>query len=113
MWLVQKGRLLFLEVGAGNKDFLEFAAVFEGRSEFPLSLKQEAFKYCVNKLDREDFTARKRRLARERFARWRARQSQETLNRMRAADNEYLRRRKEGESQEESAKMPCTFFRIR
>ncbi|GBM29927.1 Putative protein in type-1 retrotransposable element R1DM, partial [Araneus ventricosus] len=44
-WLAQKGRLLFLEVGAGNKNFLEFALVFEGGSEFPLPLKEEAFKY--------------------------------------------------------------------
>ncbi|GBN68144.1 hypothetical protein AVEN_107959-1 [Araneus ventricosus] len=61
-------------------------------------------------MDREDPAARKRRLARERLARWRARQSQETLNRMRAADNEYHRRRRDGESQEETAKTPCIFL---
>ncbi|GBN55026.1 hypothetical protein AVEN_21817-1 [Araneus ventricosus] len=65
-------------------------------------------------MDREDPTARKRReregkeekreTARERFARWRVRKRQESLNRMPAADNEYHRRRREGEIQEERQK---------
>ncbi|GBM74008.1 hypothetical protein AVEN_103163-1 [Araneus ventricosus] len=64
-------------------------------------------------MDREEPTARKRRLARERFARWRARQSQETLNKRHAADNECHRRRREGETQEESQKRLAFFSEYR
>ncbi|GBL80281.1 hypothetical protein AVEN_92209-1 [Araneus ventricosus] len=83
--------------GAGKQRFLRICAVSEGRSEIFVIFERVVLQVLlVNKMDREDTTARKRRLARERFARWRARQSQETFNRMRAADNEYHRRRREG-----------------
>ncbi|GBN09851.1 hypothetical protein AVEN_59523-1 [Araneus ventricosus] len=117
MWLAQKGRLLFLEVGAGKQRFL---SGFRRRSSFASSFKISLIfergsvqVLLVNKMDREDPTARKRRLTTERFARWSTRQSPEILNRIRAADNEYHHKRTVGESQEERQKRLAFFSEYR